>query len=154
MPYVVGIPGAMLMTARHFANRAPSLAYSWRRSRRPSSPSVTSSPGAFARSFEPVSTLMPGGRRGREELRDRRAGHALTDRLVVEDHAADVLLPAGRREERAAEADAVLFRVLDADALEALPIVLVLSSAARMPFPARRSRARSRRASACPSESL
>ena len=48
------------ITARHLANRAPSSRYSARRLPRPSSPSVTFSPGNSARSFAPASTLMPG----------------------------------------------------------------------------------------------
>ena len=50
----------MRMTARHFAKRAPMPWYSARRSRSPSSPSVTVSPGEPASGFAPVSTLMPG----------------------------------------------------------------------------------------------
>ena len=50
----------MVITARHLAKRAPSAAYSASRSRSPSSPSVTSSPGAPASGFVPRSTLMPG----------------------------------------------------------------------------------------------
>ena len=46
--------------ARHFANRAPIAPYSARRSRNPSRPSVTVSPGNPARGFAPVSTLIPG----------------------------------------------------------------------------------------------
>src|SRR5712671_4367064 len=50
----------MVMTARHLAKRAPSLKYSSSRPRRPSSPSVTFSPGQSARSWMPLSTLIPG----------------------------------------------------------------------------------------------
>jgi hypothetical protein len=50
----------MTMTARHLANLAPSSAYSASRPRRPSSPSVTVSPGRPASGLVPVSTLMPG----------------------------------------------------------------------------------------------
>ena len=60
MQYAVGIPSPIVITARHLAKRAPSSRYSCSRSRRPSSPSVTFSPGAPARSFAPVSTLIPG----------------------------------------------------------------------------------------------
>ncbi len=56
----VGMPEPMVITARHFAKRAPRLAYSFSRSRRPSRPSVTFSPGNPASAFAPVSTLMPG----------------------------------------------------------------------------------------------
>jgi len=49
-----------VITARHFANRAPSSRYSTNRARRPSSPSVTSSSGDFASFVVPLSTLMPG----------------------------------------------------------------------------------------------
>ena len=50
----------MAMTPRHLVNFAPSLAYSSRRSRSPSRPSVTCSPSAPASGFAPRSTLMPG----------------------------------------------------------------------------------------------
>ena len=50
----------IVITARHFAKRAPSSRYSASRSRSPSSPSVTVSPSASARGFAPVSTLIPG----------------------------------------------------------------------------------------------
>ena len=55
-------PGAvpMVMTPRHFAKRAPIAAYSASRSRRPSRPSVTSSPAKPAIGLAPASTLMPG----------------------------------------------------------------------------------------------
>src|SRR6266550_4145504 len=45
----VGIPSPMAITARHFANRAPSCRYSANRSLNPSKPSVIFSPGKFAR---------------------------------------------------------------------------------------------------------
>src|SRR5438309_1684388 len=66
------MPGPMLMTARHFAKPAPIFAYSCRRSRRPSRPSVTSSPGAPASGFEPLSTLMPGMTRNVSFIREIR----------------------------------------------------------------------------------
>src|SRR5580700_868944 len=50
----------MSMTARHFANLAPSPRYSTSRSRSPSSPSVMTSPGQNDSAFVPLSTLMPG----------------------------------------------------------------------------------------------
>src|SRR5919106_1479388 len=51
----------MMYVARHLAKRAPSSRYSARRSRRPSSPSVTVSPSAARAScLAPLSTLMPG----------------------------------------------------------------------------------------------
>ena len=60
MQYAVGIPSPIVITARHLAKRAPRSRYSSSRSRRPSSPSVTVSPGAPASGFAPVSTLIPG----------------------------------------------------------------------------------------------
>src|ERR1700738_4601265 len=54
------MPGPMSITARHFANWAPSPRYSTRRSRSPSSPSVMTSPGENGSGFVPLSTLMPG----------------------------------------------------------------------------------------------
>ena len=122
MQYAVGMPSPIVITARHFAKRAPSPRYSSSRSRRPSSPSVTVSPGAPASGFAPVSTLIPGmiPRLG-EELRERRAvGRRLADRLVVEDHAADVLLEPGRREEHVAVGAPVLLGRLERDRVEAL----------------------------------
>ena len=71
--YSLGMPSPIVITARHFVKRAPSSRYSARRSRRPSSPSVIVSPGAFARSFAPASTLMPGMIPALGELRERRA---------------------------------------------------------------------------------
>ena len=56
----VGVPSPIRIVARHFANRAPSCTYSASRSRNPSSPSVTVSPGNRASGFAPVSTLIPG----------------------------------------------------------------------------------------------
>jgi hypothetical protein len=50
----------MSITARHLVNFAPSPRYSMSRSRSPSRPSVTVSPGDFASGLAPVSTLMPG----------------------------------------------------------------------------------------------
>ena len=58
--YSLGMPSPIVITARHLVNRAPSDAYSLSRSRSPSSPSVIFSPGAWARSFAPLSTLIPG----------------------------------------------------------------------------------------------
>ncbi len=49
----------MAMTARHLAKRAPIVAYSARRSRSPSRPSVTCSPAKPASGLAPVSTLIP-----------------------------------------------------------------------------------------------
>ena len=60
MQYSLGMFLPIEITARHFAKRAPSPAYSSRRPRRPSRPSVTVSPSASASGFAPVSTLMPG----------------------------------------------------------------------------------------------
>src|SRR5437773_3214061 len=56
----VGILSPMLITARHLANRAPNCRYSASRSRSPSRPSVTFSPGKFAIALAPLSTLIPG----------------------------------------------------------------------------------------------
>src|SRR5450830_537264 len=60
MHVVVGRPSPIRRTARHLANRAPSVAYSASRSRSPSSPSVMTSSGKPANGFVPPSTLMPG----------------------------------------------------------------------------------------------
>src|ERR671938_425050 len=64
-----------------------------------------------------------------EELREGRVvGRALPDRLVEEDHAADVLLDPLGREEEVAVGAAVLLRRLDGDRVEALldrPVALV-----------------------------
>ena len=50
----------MMMTPRHLQKRAPICAYSAKRSRSSSSPSVIFSPGRPAKSFAPISTLTPG----------------------------------------------------------------------------------------------
>ncbi len=60
MHAVEGIASPIVITARHLAKRAPSLKYSSMRLARPSSPSVTFSPGCSAMSWAPASTLMPG----------------------------------------------------------------------------------------------
>src|SRR6478672_10285326 len=60
MQYSLGMSLPRVITARHFAKRAPSSRYSFRRSRSPSRPSVTVSPSASASGFAPVSTLIPG----------------------------------------------------------------------------------------------
>ena len=112
----------MSITARHFANRAPSSRYSTSRARRPSSPSVTSSSGDFASGVAPLSTLMPGMMPGVFEHAHERAavGGLLADRLVEEDHAADEVGRArGREQHLAVRAPAVLGR-LAPDRVEAL----------------------------------
>ncbi len=55
-----GASSPMVITARHLANFAPIRAYSSSRWRRPSRPSVTTSPGQPASGTGPLSTLMPG----------------------------------------------------------------------------------------------
>ena len=60
MQVLLGMSSPIVITARHLANSAPSFTYSARRSRRPSRPSVTSSPGNPASGLAPRSTLMPG----------------------------------------------------------------------------------------------
>jgi hypothetical protein len=54
------MPAPMSITARHLANLAPRSRYSTSRSRKPSRPSVMTSPGQKGRGFVPLSTLMPG----------------------------------------------------------------------------------------------
>ena len=83
----------MSMTARHFANFAPSSRYSTSRWRSPSSPSVTSSPGAIASGAAALVDLDAGDDPLLLEDLDERpsVGGVLPDRLVEEDHAADVL---------------------------------------------------------------
>ena len=118
----VGSPSPIVMTARHFAKRAPSVTYSSTRSRSPSSPSVTFSPGDSARSLAPVSTLIP----GMAPALSRTCGNGvpslgrLADRLVVEDHAGDVVAEPRRREEELAVCAARLLGRLDADRVESL----------------------------------
>ena len=118
----VGRPSPIVMTARHFAKRAPSVTYSSTRSRSPSRPSVTFSPGESARSLAPVSTLMPGmAPAALENLRERRAvAGGLADRLVVEDHPGDVVAEPRRREEKLAVGAARLLGRLDPDRVESL----------------------------------
>ena len=89
------------------------------------------SPRGTASGFAPESTLIPGmipalG----EQLRERRAVTArLADRLVEEDHAADVLLDPRRREEQVAVRAPRLLGRLDADrrrsACSMVPVALV-----------------------------
>ena len=54
-----GIFVPIVITARHFVKRAPSLPYSASRSRNSSRPSVIVSPGKPASGFAPLSTLIP-----------------------------------------------------------------------------------------------
>ena len=54
------MPSPIVITARHFAKRAPSFLYSTSRSRNPSRPCVRFSFGALGSATAPVSTLMPG----------------------------------------------------------------------------------------------
>ena len=112
----------MSITARHLAKRAPSLWYSASRSRRPSRPSVIVSFGKPASGLAPVSTLMPGTMPSlRQVLRKRRAVLGLLpDGLVVQDHAADVVGRARRREQQLAVSAARFFGRLQLDAVEAL----------------------------------
>ena len=88
------------------ARRAPCS--SARRSRRPSRPSVTFSPSAPASGLAPVSTLIPGimPRAASRSGKARTVGGRLADRLVAEDHTADVGLGAGRGHEQLAKAQA------------------------------------------------
>src|SRR5262245_2618954 len=85
------------MTARHFAKRAPIPWYSLRRSRRPSSPSVTVSLGGLGAGVD-----LDAGKDAldRKSLGERRAvGTLLTDRFVIHDDTADELGGARRGKE-------------------------------------------------------
>src|SRR6516165_7446340 len=83
------------MTARHFAKRAPMLRYSVRRSRSPSSPSVTVSLEEPAKGFAPVSTLMP----GRIPWLARVSAKGAPHRFVIHDRPADIFGGAGAGKE-------------------------------------------------------
>ena len=118
-----GMPSPIVITARHFAKRAPSPRYSSSRARRPSRPSVTFSPGKPAMVVRARVHLDPRDRRPStaRTLGERRAVVGrLADRLVVQDHAADELLHARGREEQLAVGAAALLGRLDADRVEAL----------------------------------
>jgi hypothetical protein len=94
MQVPVGMPSPMRMTARHLAKRAPSFRYSSRRWRRPSRPSVTTSPGQPASGWLPLSTLIPA--RIPWSARQRANGTpALVDwRMVSSDRATPLIDPA------------------------------------------------------------
>ncbi len=78
----VGMPSPIVITARHLVNRAPNLAYSARRSRRPSNPSVIFSPGNPASGFAPVSTLIPGMIPAWVNVSEKRVPSAVAWRMV------------------------------------------------------------------------
>ena len=115
------MPSPIEMTARHFANLAPSSRYSFSRSRSPSRPSVIVSSGALASGFAPRSTLIPGmtpccsSTRGTASRRERTGGSSRR-----KDHAADVVGRALGREEHVAVRAAALLGGLDPDRVEAL----------------------------------
>src|SRR5262252_824089 len=91
----VGVPGPMWNSARHLANRAPIARYSTTRPVSPSSPSVICS--LLSGRHQALVDLDPGDHAVRREvLRHGRAvAHLLADRLVVQDHAADVARQVG-----------------------------------------------------------
>ena len=100
----------MRSTARHSANRAPSLAYSRNRGSSPSSPSVTVSPWVPASGRHPASALTPAiidkardratGGSGLGLAIARRAAQSLGARIEVESEPGEgsefrLLLPSG-----------------------------------------------------------
>ena len=124
-------PDAVL--ARDVARRSSRSRATWRsarrargtpssRSRSPSRPSVTVSPSAQRERLRARVDLDARDDPLRlEQLRERRpVGGALADRLVEEDHAADVLLDALGREEQLAVGAPVVLGRLDVDRVEAL----------------------------------
>ena len=117
------MPAPMSITARHLANLAPSLRYSASRSRRPSSPSVITSPGQNGSGFVPLSTLMPGSAPACSISLTSGVPSLAFWRIVssIEDDAGDVLRHrlAGAEHQLAIVA-AVVLGVLDADRVEAL----------------------------------
>ena len=153
----VGMPSPIVITARHFAKRAPSPRYSSRRARSPSSPSVTFSPGKPGVVVRARVDLDPrdDALRGQHLGERRPVVGRLADRLVVEDHAADGVLHPGRREQELPVEASVLLRRLDADRVEAL---LDRPGATRPPRGCpccrRRSPPRCRAARALPSSAL
>ena len=102
--------------------RAPSSRYSTSRARKPSRPSVTSSSGDSASGVVPLSTLMPGMMPCSSRIFGERAavGGVLADRLVEQDHAADVVGRALRREQHLAVRAAAVLGRLAPDRVEAL----------------------------------
>src|SRR5918998_3377390 len=125
------------ITARHLAKRAPSSLYSAKRPRRPSSPSVTVSPGAPESGFAPVSTLMP----GRTSRAARYSGKGVPEPVDWRSVSSNMITPltcsampsavnsSSRNERRASSLGST------PAAWSRLSIVPVLSSAARIPFP-------------------
>jgi hypothetical protein len=117
----LGRPSPIEYVARHFANRAPSARYSEKRSRSPSSPSVTVSSLEAGQRLGAAVDLDPGDHPpAGEQLRERRAvGGPLPDRLVEEDDAADERLDPRRGEEQLAVRAARRLGRVDADLREA-----------------------------------
>ena len=109
------MPSPIVITARHFAKRAPSPRYSSQPLAQPVEALGHLLAGRAGEVLGAVSTLIPGmiplvG----EVLGERRAvGRGLAHRLVVEDHAADVLLEPRRREEHVAVGPPVLLGRLE-----------------------------------------
>ena len=80
---------------------------------------MTVSSGQNESGFAPRSTLIPGWIPDLQDLHQRRSvSGLLADRLVVQDHAADVLGNARRAEQELAVRAAVVLRVVDADRIE------------------------------------
>src|SRR3954465_5287360 len=112
------MPSPMVITARHLQKRVPISEYSASRSRRPSRPSVTFSPGA------PASGLRRcHGKRNAVRAR-------LAQRLVEQDRAADVLLHPLGGEHELPEPPARLLRRLYLHLLQTLRHVALRSGPA------------------------
>ena len=108
--------------ARHLANLAPRSRYSARRSRSPSRPSVTVSPSETGERLGAGVDLDAGDDALLlEQLDERRAvGRLLADRLVEQDHAADVVGRALGAEQHLAVVAPVVLGGLHRDRVEAL----------------------------------
>ena len=111
----------MAMTPRHLVNFAPSLAYSSRRSRRPSRPSVTCSPVGARQRLRAEVHLDAGDDVLASQHVDERAPvvRALPKRLVVQNDATDVLARALRAKEQLSPRPPAILRRLDANGNEA-----------------------------------
>src|SRR5258706_11055756 len=127
----------IVMTARHLLKTAPRSRYSARRSRSPSRPSVIVSPFASASGFAPRSTLIPGRMPWSLRIFTSGAPSAAFWRMVSSYRITALMYFAapGARNSSSRYARRLSSVFGTPIASNRRLIVLVLSSAARMPFP-------------------
>src|SRR5688572_993236 len=127
----------IVITARHLLKTAPSSLYSARRSRSPSRPSVMTSPGQNGSGFAPRSTLMPGATPFSFKIFTSGVPSAAFWRIVSSYRITPLMYSAmrGARNSSSRYARRLSSVLSTPIASKRLLMVLVLSSAARMPLP-------------------